>query len=162
MPGHEAQDEELNQNQEMGCLLSAPSIICPQPFSILSPDPARHGEMIDVKTEGAWRTSIKYQILWFPILRQIVYCSCFCCEWVWAMIGGNLLAHRTIWDLRCYPVWHVLSSYLKPFSPFTQIFMCFLFTPDPLELSWLTSSPLNLCYLLEESNYVAFWSSFQI
>ena len=59
------QDEELNQSQEMRCLLSAPPIICPQPFSILTPARARRGEMIDVKTEGASRRNIKYKIFGF-------------------------------------------------------------------------------------------------
>lgn len=60
MPGHEAQDEELNQNQEMGCLLSAPPIICPQPFSILSPDPGQTRRNDRCKNGG--RLENKYKI----------------------------------------------------------------------------------------------------
>ena len=46
--------------------------------SFQHPDPgSRHGEMMDVKTEGAM-SGVKYKIFGIPYLRQIVYCSCFC------------------------------------------------------------------------------------
>ena len=77
------QDEELNQDQEM---VSA-AIICPQ-LSASWPSQTWSNDRCKNRGRHVWCWwGIKYKIYGIPYLQQIVYCSCFCPKWVWAMIG---------------------------------------------------------------------------
>ena len=109
------------------------------------------------KNRGRLEKKYKIQNIWVPISQANCILLLFL---LWVSVGHDCsefarTSHNLRFEMLPSPTC-VILIFETIFSIHHRDLYVFPIHARSLELSWLTSSPLNLCYLLEESNYVAF------